>query len=117
MNEEEVRALENPEYWAFERAERRAGRKKDARAVVSVAFPSGEFEQVARAAERAGQKTSQFIREAALEKAGLREVAIAPASFSASGKLTVYMSKAPAVTGLAAPTTFVQRPTRNTVPE
>jgi hypothetical protein len=60
--------LESPETWAFESAVRRAGNKA-ARAVVSVAFPREDFELVSRVAEQQGQKTSEFIRGAAIEKA------------------------------------------------
>jgi len=42
------------------------------RAVVSVSFPSADFQVVARAAEAAGLKLSEFIREAAIAAAGGR---------------------------------------------
>ena len=42
---------------------------KAPRAVVSVAFPREDFERVVAQAQVAGMKTSEFIRQAALEKA------------------------------------------------
>jgi hypothetical protein len=65
MSEEE---LQDPETWDFDAAERHSGRGA-ARAVVSVAFQRSDFEKVATCAEQSGKKTSEFIREAALEKA------------------------------------------------
>ena len=69
--EEERESLQDPENWDFERAERRGG-VKGARAIVSVAFGRDDFESVAACAERNGKRTSEFIREAALEKASSR---------------------------------------------
>lgn len=54
--------------WAFEQAERRPG-VKSGRTIVSVAFSRDDFARIARCAEQLGQKTSEFIRRAALEKA------------------------------------------------
>jgi hypothetical protein len=59
---------EQNEPWDYERAERRPA-VKGARAVVSVAFPREDFERVSQAAKRRALRTSEFIREAALEKA------------------------------------------------
>src|SRR3989304_1492999 len=42
------------------------------RTIVSVAFPSNEFQLVAAYAESQGMKVSEFIREAALQAAGVR---------------------------------------------
>jgi hypothetical protein len=43
---------------------------KSARVVVSVAFQKNDFARVAASARRHGKKTSEFIRDAALEQAG-----------------------------------------------
>ena len=47
----------------------KSGPVKNRRTVVSVSFPSSDFQVVAAAADKAGLTTSQFIREAALAKA------------------------------------------------
>ncbi len=60
--------MENAETWDLENAEVRppvSGR----RSVVSVAFPPADLSRVARAARAKGLKLSEFIREAAIEKA------------------------------------------------
>ena len=57
--------LQNAENWDFENAEKMPGRK-NARAVVSVAFNRDDFELVGQRAEQLGMKTSEFIREATL---------------------------------------------------
>jgi hypothetical protein len=68
MSKEHDLELEKPDMWDFERPEVREP-VKASRVVVSVAFRRDNFEQVSRYAERIGQKTSEFIREAAIEKA------------------------------------------------
>lgn len=60
--------LENAENWDFEKAEKREPAKR-ARVVVSVPFSREDFERVATKAEELGKRTSEFIREAALDKA------------------------------------------------
>ena len=60
--------LQNPENWDVDQAAVRPGTKK-ARAVVSVAFNRYDFELVVGAAQRSQVKTSEFIREAALDRA------------------------------------------------
>lgn len=61
-------ALENPENWDFERAEERQP-SRSARAVVSVAFPRDDFTIVSEAARESGKKLSEFVREAAVDRA------------------------------------------------
>jgi len=68
MDDEELRALEDPDEWDSDSAEVRPP-SRSARAVVSVAFARDAFDRVADAAEREGMKTSEFIREAALARA------------------------------------------------
>lgn len=54
--------------WDYEHAETREP-VKSPRVVVSVAFRWDDFQRVAQYAERAGKKTSEFIREAAIDRA------------------------------------------------
>lgn len=65
---EEDKELQDPETWDFDRAVVSPGTRK-ARAVVSVAFARGDFEQIANAARQSDMKTSEFIRSAAIAKA------------------------------------------------
>ena len=68
MNDDEIAQLQNEDEWDFEHAERaRAPRSR--RAIVSVGFRPTEFAVVAAAAERRDQPVSQFIRQAALDRA------------------------------------------------
>ena len=60
--------IENPASWDFDRAEMH-GLSKGNRVVVSVAFPRTGYELVTTCADRLGMRVSEFIREAALEKA------------------------------------------------
>lgn len=62
------RELENSDNWDYERPIVREPVKAP-RVVVSVAFHRPDFARVSQAAERSGMKTSEFIREAAIEKA------------------------------------------------
>lgn len=68
MNEKLDRELENSESWDYERPEVRKPIKAS-RVVVSVAFQREDFARVSGYAEQLGKKVSEFIREAALEKA------------------------------------------------
>jgi hypothetical protein len=70
MSEKNIRPndeLEREDQWDFDAAEARTGAKS--RAVVSVAFSREDFERVSECAEARNMRTSEFIREAALEKA------------------------------------------------
>lgn len=70
MSDEETMALQDPSEWDFDSAERRpASTSKGSRAVESVAFSREDFTIVCAAAEASGERTSQFIREAALARA------------------------------------------------
>lgn len=69
MNKERDRELEKPESWDLTRPEVREP-VKGARVVVSVAFRRGDYDKVSQYAEVVGKRTSEFIREAAIEKAG-----------------------------------------------
>ena len=68
MSEKELEKLEKEDQWDSESAEQRPPMKQP-RLVVSVAFPSHEFSLVSSYADSIGKRTSQFIREAAIEKA------------------------------------------------
>ncbi|MDP2744817.1 MAG: hypothetical protein Q8P00_07125 [Dehalococcoidia bacterium] len=63
------RELEKSENWDFTQSEVKQP-VKASRVVVSVAFRRDEFALVSEYAERIGKKTSEFIREAAVQKAG-----------------------------------------------
>jgi hypothetical protein len=66
--EREMSDLEQAETWDFDKAELHPPSKGN-RVVVSVAFPRPGFAQVEKCAEHLGMRVSEFIREAALEKA------------------------------------------------
>lgn len=68
MNDERHREIENSESWDYERPQMREP-VKASRVVVSVAFRREDFAQISVYAERWGKKVSEFIREAAIEKA------------------------------------------------
>lgn len=68
MGSERDLELEKPETWDFERPEVREP-VRSSRVVVSVAFRRGDFELVFGHAKRIGKKTSEFVREAAIEAA------------------------------------------------
>jgi hypothetical protein len=78
--------LENPESWDFDNLETKEP-VKSPRVVVSVAFPREGFMTVSQCAERLGKKTSEFIREAALEKAKNRGLEIMVYDFGSTGSL------------------------------
>lgn len=84
-----TRDLESEENWDFDQAEVHPPAKRN-RAVVSVAFPRPAFEQVSRAAEIAGARVSEFIREAALEKASRQteEAVLASVSGAVAGSIS-----------------------------
>ncbi len=72
--------------WDFERAKIKKPVKAP-RVVVSVAFSREDFESVAGYAGRMGKKISEFIREAALEKATKRESVTSLYGFGSAGSL------------------------------
>jgi hypothetical protein len=72
MNDDEIAQLQDEDEWDFETAERqRAPRGR--RTIVSVGFKPAEFSVVAAAAEQHDRPLSQFIREAAIERARERD--------------------------------------------
>jgi len=72
MNDEEIAQLQNDDEWDFESAVRQRSPRSH-RAVVSVGFKTADFTLVAEAARKRDQPLSQFIREAALDRARERE--------------------------------------------
>ena len=68
MTEKQNTDLEDSRNWDLDNPTK-AGPVRGRRTVVSVSFPSGDFQIVAAAADEVGITTSQFIREAAIAKA------------------------------------------------
>ncbi len=66
-DDHEDQELQDMSQWDHERAEERAP-VKGARAVVSVAFAREDFSRVTECAQREGMRTSEFIRQAALDR-------------------------------------------------
>jgi hypothetical protein len=62
------KALENPDLWDWDKSETRPP-VKNRRVVLSVAFKSDEFQRVASHATKIGKRTSEFVRDAALNAA------------------------------------------------
>ena len=67
---EKASELRNQEIWDIDQAVVLPATQKP-RAVVSVAFNRDDFNRVTEAAQRSGVKTSEFIREATLDKAAM----------------------------------------------
>jgi hypothetical protein len=75
MNDEDITQLQDESEWDFEAAERqRAPRGR--RAIVSVGFKPADFALVTAAAEKRDQPVSQFIREAAIDRARGQNVSV-----------------------------------------
>ena len=72
MNNRRKSDLENPNNWDTDRIEVRQPKKPN-RVVFSVAFRRSDFDRVSKYAELSGKKTSEFIREAAIEKTRIHE--------------------------------------------
>lgn len=68
MTEKQNTDLEDSRNWDLDNPTK-SRPVKNRRTVVSVSFPSRDFQVVAAAAEEVGITTSQFIREAAIAKA------------------------------------------------
>jgi hypothetical protein len=78
--------LKNPESWDFDHLEVRDP-VKSPRVVVSVAFPRESFNTISQYAELLGKKTSEFIREAALEKTKTRGLEMKVYDYGSTGSL------------------------------
>ena len=68
LSKQELEELQSPDAWEVG-GEVVQPSPKPARAVVSVALPREDFEAVVETAKRLGMKTSEFMRQAAIEKA------------------------------------------------
>ncbi len=68
MDDRELPELKDPHNWDLDAPVTREG-VKNPRAVVSVSLAREDLELVARVARMSGMKTSEFIREASLERA------------------------------------------------
>jgi len=66
MTKGEVESLQQADNWDWERTTRREGGQSQ-RVVVSVSLAKQDFERIAEYARSTGMKTSEFIREAALD--------------------------------------------------
>jgi len=86
MNKKSEHDLENPESWDFDHLEVREP-VKSPRVVVSVAFPRESYNTVSQYAELLGKKTSEFIREAALQKAKTRGLEMTVHDYGSTGSL------------------------------
>lgn len=98
MSDHDPQELQDPAAWDLDRAEKRPP-VKEGRAVVSVAFARKDFDRVAEAAERLGQRLSEFIREAALDKASAQAAPALLTSYSASYGSAIF-TQAPNATRL-----------------
>jgi hypothetical protein len=86
MSDKSESNLENPENWDMARSETKEPQKAP-RVVVSVAFQKNDFTSVSACARRHGKKTSEFIRDAALEQATGRSSNNQIYAFGNSGSL------------------------------
>jgi hypothetical protein len=78
--------LENSENWDFEHAEKKQPTKA-LRVIVSVAFKKNDFTIISNYAERMDKKVSEFIREAALDKASGRASITVVNAFGSTGSV------------------------------
>ena len=70
-------SLENPEEWDWDKSESRPP-VTNRRVVLSVAFNSPDFQLVSSYASKIGKKTSEFVREAALNAVAADHPTIVP---------------------------------------
>ena len=100
MNDKEIdRKPENSENWDYQRPIVKKP-VKSSRVVVSVAFPRADFVRVSAYAERLGRKVSEFIREAAVEKATGQSGASIVHGSGGTGALW-YVEQMPTITRVA----------------
>ena len=76
MDDADDRDLQDPDTWDYEHAELLPP-VANPQAVVAVTFEGEDFILVAKQAEQAGMKLSEFIREAALEKVAQQSLRLA----------------------------------------
>lgn len=80
--------LQKAENWDYDNAETRAP-VKASRVVVSVSFSREHLFLISKSAERSGKKISEFIREAALDKAQNRGLETTVLDYGSTGPLWV----------------------------
>ena len=69
MTDKELDELQHPDEWEWDDPQQVVVPPEHRRTVVSVSLRRDQSEIIAEAAERAGEKVSEFIRNAALERA------------------------------------------------
>ncbi len=111
MHDDELRRLQDDDEWDAESAVYQPPRKTR-RAVVSVAFPSADFQLVATVARAAGQPTSQFIREAAVERARRASTPSGEPPDSAVREAHVYVVRGTLTSHVSNISPFLRRPPR-----
>ena len=89
MSDDDITQLQDESEWDFEAGERQRA-PRGHRAVVSVSFKTADFTLVSEAARKRDQLLSQFIREAALDRARERETVTI-----VHETVTINMSRAP----------------------
>lgn len=85
--------LERLDSWDFDSAEARPP-VKGRRAIVSVAFLADDFRKVAQSARARGQKLSEFIRNAALERC-LDDKPVLETVLTTAGYMAIYYQSRP----------------------
>lgn len=99
MNDDDITQLQDESEWDFEAGERQRA-PRGHRAVVSVGFKTADFTLVSEAARKLDQPLSQFIREAAIDRArGQDAVAATPRIHSInvhgeSGRIEAWLTDA-----------------------
>jgi hypothetical protein len=100
MDDRELKELRDQKNWDHRRA-RQQPAVKNARAIVSVPFARADFEKVAESAEQLGKRTSEFIREAALERALSQKQLGVLASYSNTSGAVLFTPNPPQTTWLS----------------
>ena len=100
-SENELEELERADSWDFEKAVVHPSSKAN-RIVVSVSFPRASFEDVTKCADCLGVRVSEFIREAARDKA-TRQAEVLTVGFvsgSFTGVITTHGNVWPATSNI-----------------
>ncbi len=101
MDTDELNELQSPDTWQGDGEVRSP--VKSPRVIVSVGFSRDDFQRVAEYAHRAGMKTSEFIRTAAIERANGRARVISVSGNVFTGQPPSYSSKPPVKTNTLNP--------------
>lgn len=102
MDESELNQLQNPDNWDTEHIEVHPPAKAP-RVVVSVSFPRRDYEKVARCAKELDARVSEFIRDAAVERACAQRLYAEVSSVTHSTAVAIFMEKPPSATRVRAP--------------